>query len=325
MTREERQDLRDKLAADAKSKNTILAYGHAWSKFSRWCEAEGVEAVKATPDNIADFITDCVGDGYARSTIRGRVWGIRWHLKQENVDPDPTRSPAVEAVIEGAVRNTGETRGAARPMREAELRMLLRYRPKGRLIASKWRQIKRGKTALRCMYDSALRVSEAAALDFSDIKWPTPDPITGEVHDDAPGKIFIRRAKSDQLSRGVWRTVRPATINSLALWAVGRPGYDPHTDTPPATGSVFGVGAACLGTDIRRLGRAVGLDGFSSHSARIGAIQDAFIVHRWDLEQIRVFSRHKSLSMVRHYLKSWLTELDPLAGTMDDPLADLHR
>lgn len=324
MTREERHDLRAKLAGDAKSENTTKAYAHAFSMFSRWCEDEGVDPLKATPDNIADYIADCVGYGYARSTIRGRIWGIRFHLRKHDVDPDPTRSATVEAVIEGAVRNTSETRGQARPMREAELRRILRYRPTGRLIASKWRQIKRAKMAARVMYDALLRVSEAATLDFSDVKWPTPDPDTGEIHDDQAGKIYIRKSKSDQHSRGVWRTVRPATINALGLWAVGRPGYDPHTDAPPAKGSVFGVGAACLAADIRRLAKAVGIDGISSHSCRIGAAIDLHVVHNVPLERVRVAGRWKSLAMVRHYLRAWLTELDPVAETLDDPLADIH-
>ena len=346
MTREERRQRRERFKAKAKSPNTLKAYRHAWSRFGTWCEAEGIDPLKATGENVADFYAD-LADGWpkfdkpkARQTVLAMRNGMRFHFRKAGV-ADPTADPEAVGVLEGVSRETGETKGQAAGLRLADAEAIYKWNPPKDAKRARRLWVRRGKTAIAVMRDAMLRVSEAAALDWSDVTWPDTDPVTGETHDDQRGKIKIRRSKTDQHGRGVTRSISPRTVNALRLWAVAIRAADNADDTPEA-GSVFGVGGHCLANDIRKLANAAGVvpEGkhVSSHSCRIGMTVDLYVGeagagpvgHEDDygvgpglpIETIRVAGRWKTTQMVRYYLREYLGELDPLADTFVDPMAD---
>ena len=104
--------------------------------------------------------------------------------------------------------------------------------------------------------DGGLRVSEAAALAWSDVeRWP-----------DGSGRLTIRRSKTDPAGEGAVVAVTPACIR--ALDAI-RP-EDP--EDPEDQASVFQLAARQMANRIKAACHAAGLDGnaFSGHSGRVG-------------------------------------------------------
>ena len=105
------------------------------------------------------------------------------------------------------------------------------------------------------MRDSLLRVSEAAALMWSDVR---------QVRD-GTGRLLIRHSKTDQEGIGAVGFISAQTMESLERI---------RGNTSKAD-SVFGLASNQLSQRIKRVALEAGLgEGFSGHSPRVGMAQD---------------------------------------------------
>ena len=133
--------------------------------------------------------------------------------------------------------------------------------------------------------DGGFRVSEAAALAWSDVeRWP-----------DGSGRLTIRRSKTDPTGEGAVVAVTPACVR--ALDAI-RPGNPEELD------SVFQLAARQMANRIKTACDAAGLDGdtFSGHSGRVGLarmMSGAGAPTETTMRQ----GRWKSADMVRRYTR----------------------
>ena len=101
--------------------------------------------------------------------------------------------------------------------------------------------------------DGGLRVSEAAALAWSDVeRWP-----------DGSGRLTIRRSKTDPTGEGAVVAVTPACVRSLEAI---RPA------DPDDQASVFRLSIRQMANRVKAACHATGLEGdaFSGHSGRVG-------------------------------------------------------
>ena len=322
----EKQDqleaLRRKYARKRLSHHTVKNYRSAWKLYGAWCAEYGVgDPLDSTPEDIAGHLAELAEGGAARATVLMRMSGIR-HRFLAAGQPDPTQDGEVKAVLSGIRRSTGQTRGQSQPIRDDELKKVFGISFKG-MQPQTVRAIKRGQTALAVMYDGLLRVGEAAALDWKHIKWPVPDwdveivPVGDGLYapecywdEDTPGQVFIARSKTDPFGKGVFRSIRPRTLNRLYLWGVNY-GGQPH-EVAERDGSVFGVGPDRLQKSIRTTLNAAGLPKCTSHGARIGGTIDAYVVHDMDLYKVQILGRWASAEMCMRYLKPWAKEHDPM-------------
>ena len=104
--------------------------------------------------------------------------------------------------------------------------------------------------------DGGLRISEAAALAWSDVeRWP-----------DGSGRLTIRRSKTDPAGEGAVVAITPPCVRSLEAI---RP------EDPEDQASVFQLTARQRTNRIKAACQAAGLDGdtFSGHSGRVGLAQ----------------------------------------------------
>lgn len=330
MTDADRRKLLNEFEDSDRADNTVAAYGVGLRAWKKWCAEQSpkVDPWNPSDEDVAVHFASMAKAGAARKTVSVRRSALKHHFTRKG-KADPTAGPLAVRYYQGAIRKTGETHGQATALRATHAERIYGWEPKTYRSPEHLRQIVRGKVAIRVMRDALLRVSEAAALDWSDVRWP--EAANGKA------RIFLRRSKTDQMGDGVYRTISVAATRALREWAglmggrivyagsnldsgvrVGDPGFE------PASGSVFGVGGQSLRRDIKRLAVAVGLAGVSSHSCRIGMAIDLHVVHGLDLEQIRNAGRWQSLKMVRRYLKQWLDDQDPAAETFEaDTLADV--
>ena len=80
--------------------NTRRAYRSAVAVFRAWCEAEGLEALPASPETVAAFLAAEAKAGRSVSTLGQRVAALRW-LHEAAGLPNPTEAKLVRATLKG--------------------------------------------------------------------------------------------------------------------------------------------------------------------------------------------------------------------------------
>ena len=267
-TAQERERIAAAVAA-RRAPSTRRAYAAQWRKFERYAAERQADALPAAPLTVAAYLSQRAADGASSSTISQTVASIAAMHRESNA-PDPTADERVRAVRAGLSRSDRRRPKQAAPIDAAAFRTIRDRaadpRPVQRRSVQTGRQLSEptdraeARAALdvaliATMRDAMLRVSEAAALSWSDI----------ETAPDGTGRLYIAASKTDQEGQGATLYLRKPTMRYLNAI---RPAA--AADDAP----VFGLSARQLNRRIKAAAAAAGIDGASSHSARVGMTVD---------------------------------------------------
>ena len=249
----------------------------------------------AKPATLLLYLQDLEEQGLAPSTIRTAVSAVSAAHRAAGAGNagNPTVHEDVRAFLRGIDREGPHQRQAAAMMPgviaaiQATARVPRRGRG-GRLETPETAEARaRVDVALALtLRDGGLRVSEAAALAWSDMeRWR-----------DGSGRLTIRRSKTDPAGEGAIVAVTPACV--LALQAI-RP------NDAEDQGNVFQLAARQIANRIKAACNAAGLEGnaFSGHSGRVGLarmMSGAGAPTETTMRQ----GRWKSADMVRRYTRA---------------------
>ena len=239
--------------------NTAKAYRRALDQFRQW--AAGREATDAV---IAAYVAHLADQGKAPATIKQAVAALGAAARAGGVD-DPRKSLTRQA-LKGAVRqNRAVGRGQAKGLtRECAIAAATAASADGTVKGA------RDAAMLRIASDCLLRVSELRAITPADIR----------REEDGSGRLTIHRSKSDQEGEGAVSYVTPETMRVLERW-VELAGLSWESSGPllrrvTRSGAITGTDAispVAIRNVFRQRAAAVGVEGCSTHSARVGSAQ----------------------------------------------------
>ncbi len=243
--------------------NTKTNYLSQWLRFAEWALGREGSALPANPAHIAAYLAERIeGAGHRPATLRTAASAIAFIHRAAGL-PDPCATAEVRRVLNGATRKAGRQQKQAAAL-TAEAMALIQataYSPRpgrGGWLESRTTARRRGDVdvaLISLMRDAMLRVSEAAALTWTDIM----------AVEDGTGRLLIRRSKTDPEGKGA---VVFLSSSTMARLKVIRDGAAPGT-------SVFGLHRNQLANRIKQAAQAAGLgEGFSGHSPRVGMARD---------------------------------------------------
>ena len=268
--------------------NTAKAYRAALGAFRRFLAGR-----KATDETAAAYVAALMDAGKAPATIRLHAAAIGAGARAAGED-DP-RGPLTTQALRGAVRaNAGLGRGQVAGLGRENA------------VAAAAAAVAEGSTAglrdavlLRVMSDALLRPSEVAAIDAGDVSREA----------DGSGRLVVARSKTDQEAEGAVAYLTPATMTVLGRWleAAAEGSYaGPLFRRVTRTGQV--TGRAALSTNavraiVRKRAAAVGVEGASGHSCRVGSAQ-SLIERGASTAAVAIAGRWKDPGMVVRYAKA---------------------
>lgn len=273
--------------------STRRAYATDWRIFLAWCRAKDLEALPASPETVALFLSAEANAGRRPSTLARRAAAIRLaHCSQEY--ESPTNSELVKAAMRGIRREHGTAGRQKSPALAPHIRSMVALADPTTLVGA------RDRALLLLGFAGALRRSELVGLRVEDLE-ETPRGL----------QIKIRRSKTDQEGAGetvaVIRGGPCCPVEAVKLW---------RELANIATGPLFRrvrrggrLGAAALNPYavaliVKKYAAQLGLDprAFAGHSLRAGFLTSA-AMNRASLFKLREVSRHKSLNTLQVYVR----------------------
>lgn len=242
--------------------------------------------------SFSAVLADMAADGQSPSTLAQTVSAVRFAARRLD-QPDPVGLHC-DIVLRTHRRATGPPRQVAAIAWAAADSAAEVAAACDNLIGL------RDAAIIAVMSDALLRVSETAALD--------PE----HVHraGDGSGHVTVRRSKTDQENAGVSLFLRRVTVIRIGAWRQAggidggslfrriRKGGRVTSDrlTPRSIRSIIAVRAA-----------AIGIEGASGHSMRVGAAQ-SLVGSGAQLPEAMLAGRWTSPAMIAHYAKAELAQ-----------------
>lgn len=280
---------------DGKAEATWRAYEGDLRRFQTWCGEHGRGSLPADVETVAAYIDDLAERGYAVATIGRRLTSIAWAHKTAGHEP-PTEHQLVRQVMRGVRRRLGVAQRQVEPIVGDVLRTMVE--PLGDRLADV-----RDRALLLVGFAGAFRRSEVVSLDVDDVR---------EVTEGL--RVMLRRSKGDQEGEGAELGIpygsNPETcpVRAYRAWLAASgiaagPIFRP-VDRHGHLGATRLQGRA-VAAMIKRRVAAVGLDPavYSGHSLRAGLCTEAASSGVAERDIMRQ-SRHKSLPMVRRYIRA---------------------
>ena len=281
-------------AKGALSSNTERAVRRDVEIFTVWCEQRGLAALPARAATMVAFI-DAMARLKAPATVRRYVSSIATVHKAAR-QKNPLDSTPVKLALQRMHRSKGR--------RQAQVRGLnwpLRQRL---LDVSGDRPIDaRNRALLAVAYDTLLRRSELVSLQVSDLF----------VETDGSATLLLRRSKTDPEGQGAMLYLAPDSLTFVQAW-LSRSGVSGgrlfrSVRKDGTVGEKFD--ASQIPRIYKAMARRAGLsedlvDELSSHSTRVGAVQD-MIASGIGMPAILQAGRWKSTAMVHRYGERLLT------------------
>ena len=290
LTEEENVTLRSLLDHEI-SENTKRNFRSQWKLFQEWAETRGVESRPADPVHIVAYLLHRVCRGDAPSTLRASVTAIS-HMHKVVNQPDPCGTYLVRRTLSAVARRVNRVAKQAAPLTENVFERIREVActprtGRGGGLERQETAVKRGNldiAMIGMMRDGLLRVSEAAAVVWSDI----------EARPDGSGRLMIRRSKTDREGRGFVAYMCERTMSDLERMRNGAPG----------SARVIGLRPNQIARRIKRAAQQAGAgDRFSGHSCRVGMACD-LAREGIDLPRIMHAGRWTSAEMVAHYTRN---------------------
>ena len=284
-----------RLSARALSANTLRAYSGALRRLRKWL------AGRVLDDHaLADYLAHLFNAGRSPATAKQVMAAVRWCTRQTSVECPI--GPEARNRLAGFVRAGAERgRGQAAAISWADADAMCEYAE----AAGGLRGL-RAAALTAAMSWAMLRISEASALDISDLKFSDGGAV----------QLTVRRSKTDQEARGRTLHVGQEGARRLRRWIDAA-----DIDSGPLfrpLGRGGRVGTARLGADsVRRavvgLAAEAGIEGrVSGHSLRVGAAQSLMEAGA-TLPDLMASGRWSSSSMVAHYTQSQAAERSAMA------------
>lgn len=274
------------------SHNTIRSYRSQWRSFVTWVASRGIPALPAQPEHVAAYLAERFEQlGHKPATLRVAAAAIAYVHNNCDLE-NPCSHPDVRRTLRGATRMAGKAQKQARGLTADALDAITATACRPRLGKNGRREsaqaaARRGSVDIalvRLMRDAMLRVSECAALTWSDI----------ETVPDGSGRLLIRRSKTDPDGEGAVVFVSAQTMTALAS----------IRDGAPAEHRVFELSPNQISLRIKKAASAAGLgDGFSGHSPRVGMAQDLARIGV-ELPSLMTAGRWRSPTMPAHYTRN---------------------
>ena len=270
------------------SPNTERAMRSDLGIYAAWCAERGLRALPASAETVAGFV-DAMAESRKPATVRRYVASIA--VAHKAIGCGKTlESPVVQLALKRMHRCKGRRQGQAKGL-TWPLRNRLMDAAGDRLIDD------RNRALLAVAYDAMLRRAELAALQVTDLF----------VEMAGDGTLLVRRSKTDTEGRGETVYIARDTVRLVRIW-LERSGV--------ADGRLFRSVHKCgaLGERLdpsqvprifKEMACRAGLpesvvEGFSGHSARVGAAQD-MIAAGIELPNILQAGRWKTTAMVNRY------------------------
>lgn len=290
--------------SNAKASNTLKAYRSDWAEFTAWCSENGVQALPATSDTVANYVSALAKNGSKFSTIQRRISTISQAHKAAELD-SPTKSYRVAMVLDGIKREitTVQTGKAAAKVDDIALMVSA--------LGDTTKDI-RDRALLLVGFAGAFRRSELVALDVADIEF---------VREGV--KVTIRKSKTDQFGEGrkvgIPYGVNEATcpVRALQAWL---------NVSGIADGAIFRslsksgklldrLSDQSVALVMKERASAAGLDSskYAGHSLRAGLATTAAASGKTELSIMKQ-TGHKSVEMVRRYIREGSLFLDNAAA-----------
>lgn len=164
--------------------NTKRAYRAAWSDFTSWCEANGLDAHSPEPSTVGMYLADRA-DTLKVATLRLRLAAISQAFKTMGQRLD-TSDPAIRRVMGGIVRTKGVATTKKEAVTDAILRDCIRAYASGETLKAK-----RDRAVLAVGFFAALRRSELSAIDIEHVRFTSEGVV-----------LTLPRRKTDQDGEG---------------------------------------------------------------------------------------------------------------------------
>ncbi len=302
--------------AAAKAENTLRAYRSDWREFEDWAATVGLATRPATPETVALYIADLAAQEAKASTIARRLTSIG-EAHRSARQASPTTDPVVVAVWDGIRRVHGTAVDNAAPIRVPMLARMIDAMPgpsePGALppLGSL-----RDQALLLIGFAGALRRSELAALEYSDLRWVDDGLV-----------VTIRRSKTDQVGAGrrvgipYGSRLPTCPVRATDAWCQAARIGDGRLFLPVNRGGHLSgkrLSAAAINRIVQRAVARTGTDPdpYSAHSLRAGfatyasqrGASDRAIAHQ---------TRHRSLASLNQYIRIESAWADNAATALD--------
>ena len=266
--------------------NTRLAYQQDLRDFLIWGGT-----IPCSPDTLAAYVSDRA-QILSAHTITRRLVGIsRAHVSQGLADP--AKTDLVRTVMRGVRRVKGTAQRQVSPLLKSDVLSIVAHMQgvKGA----------RDRALILLGYCAALRRSELAALDFTDLEFVNEGVI-----------VHLRKSKTDQIGAGrkigvPWGRTSTCPVKAIKNWL-----QVAQIDRGPLFRSVNRAGVVgcnklhgqSIALVLKSYTELIGHDpsNFSGHSLRAGlvtsAIQAGVSVHK-----VQQQTGHKSVAMLSRYIR----------------------
>ena len=300
-----------KLAALRADETVALApstrdtYRKLWSYFEAWCDANGFEALPASPTTVAGYLMDRHEAGLAPTTLKTFCNAIATQHRLAGLDR-PTDHDDVKTTLR-LLRRASMAKGRgprqAKPIRLEHIRALEGDRPLPMELEPtgapdgpawiRWTDADARRHAMDCavvsvMHAGFLRISEAARLRWADVAFLA----------NGRARITIRSSKTSA-------TPEPVTLSSRATGWLRK--IRPASPDPEARVFRVKTGRALHNRIVRCMEQI--RPGATGHSPRVGAAQDATL-RGVPLQHVMVMGRWKNLAMPAYYASQVTAEVN---------------
>jgi integrase len=292
-------------ARGARAEATQRAYAADWRDWEAWCASYGVPALPSMPETVGLYLTALAENGRKVSTIQRRVVAIAQAHRVAGAQMD-LKHPAIREVLAGIRRALGTRKQAKAALLTPDIRRSIAAMP-DTLIGIRDRAI------LLLLFGGALRRSELAALDVSDIQISSRRATIG-----------IRRSKADQEGRGAAIGVprgkrETCPVRAIEQWLAAAGVTEGRlfrsVDRHGRVGeSLEGAAVAHV---VKRAVARIGMDPakYAGHSGRSGFITQAALAGA-DIGAIGLHARQKSIATTRAYVQEVAALNNPAARSV---------
>jgi site-specific recombinase XerD len=279
--------------AHSKAYNTVRSYRSDWNDFVKWCEANGLEYLPATPKTVARYLT-ALSERCKVSTLQRRLSAISQAHKQAGFAGISTREEPLHSVWEGIRRTKGTAQKGKAPVLIDDIRAMVKSLPDNLLGI-------RDRALLLVGFAGAFRRSELVSLDVEDVEFTREGLI-----------VHLRKSKTDQEGQGrdigIPYGSNPATcpVRALQDWLdasgiTSGPLFRAVQHGKVQPGRLSDKAVALV---VKRCAKAAGLDAskYAGHSLRAGLATTAAMAGVSE-RAIMAQTGHKSVNMVRRYIR----------------------
>lgn len=245
---------------------TIRAYKANFERFIQSCEKRNIDALPATPSDVALYIAQLTKSGLKSSSIRLAVASIS-SIHKLNCLSDPTQHPDVKIELRRMHRTLGRISKQAFGITAPILEKMLNA------TSNNLRGV-RDQALLLLAYDSMCRRSELVSLRITDIQ-------IDELENYTQMKVRLRKSKTDQEHQGRWIFLTQRSSDALTLWLNQARLKDGFLFR--GINNAIDMAKDLKGAQINRIYKRLAkdanfpqeiIDQISGHSMRVGAAQD---------------------------------------------------